>query len=70
MIAQRYIRDLGNGSNPRLYLGYGTEDFFATAQGLLGDLLPHDHVFTTPGGHTPKTMKKVWRIFLEKDVLK
>jgi pimeloyl-ACP methyl ester carboxylesterase len=55
---------------PRLYLGYGTEDSFAAAHGLLGALLPHDHVFTTSGGHTPKTMKKLWRIFLEKDVLK
>ncbi len=55
---------------PRLYLGYGIEDSFATAHGLLGDLLPRDHVFTTSGGHTPKTMKKLWRIFLERDVLK
>ena len=55
---------------PRLYLGYGAEDSFATANGLLGDLLPPDHVFTTSGGHTPKTMKKLWHIFLKKDVLK
>jgi pimeloyl-ACP methyl ester carboxylesterase len=54
----------------RLYLGYGTEDSFAAAHGLLGALLPRDHVFTTSGGHTPKTMKKLWRIFLEKDALK
>ena len=54
----------------RLYLGYGTEDSFAAAHGLLGVLLPRDHVFTTSGGHTPKTMKKLWRIFLEKDALK
>lgn len=54
----------------RLYLGYGTEDSFAAAHGLLQALLPRDHVFTTSGGHTPKTMKKLWRIFLEKDALK
>jgi pimeloyl-ACP methyl ester carboxylesterase len=55
---------------PSIYLGYGTEDTFATAQGLLGDILPGDHVFTTSGGHTPETMKKLWCIFLEKEVLK
>ena len=55
---------------PRLYLGYGADDSFAKSNRFLGDLLPRDHVFTTSGGHTPKTMKKLWRIFLEKDVLK
>jgi len=55
---------------PNLYLGYGTNDYLSTTHGLLKDILPPDHVFTTSGGHTPKTMKKVWRIFLEKDVLK
>jgi pimeloyl-ACP methyl ester carboxylesterase len=55
---------------PGIYLGYGAEDSFVTAQGLLGDILPRDHVFTTPGGHTPETMKKLWRIFLEKELLK
>jgi pimeloyl-ACP methyl ester carboxylesterase len=60
----------GEHAFPRLYLGYGAEDSFATAHGLLADLLPRDHVFIVSGGHTPKTMKKVWHIFLEKDVLK
>jgi pimeloyl-ACP methyl ester carboxylesterase len=55
---------------PSIYLGYGTEDTFATAQGLLGDILPGDHVFTTSGGHTPETMKKLWCIFLDKELLK
>lgn len=67
-----WLKQCADGEKPlpRLYLGYGAEDSYATAQGLLGDFLPRDHVFTTSGGHTPKTMKKVWRIFLEKDVLK
>ncbi len=55
---------------PNTYLGYGTEDSFKIAHELLGELLPGDHVFSTAGGHTPKTMKKVWEIFLEKNVLK
>ena len=55
---------------PNIYLGYGTEDDFATAQGLLRDILPRDHVFTTSGGHTPEVMKKLWCIFLEKELLK
>jgi len=53
-----------------LYLGYGTEDTFAAAQKLLGDLLPHDHVIITSGGHTAETMERIWRLFLEKDVLR
>ena len=57
-------RTVGEHPLPRLYLGYGTDDSFATANGLLGDLLPPAHVFTTSGGHTPKTMKKLWHIFL------
>jgi pimeloyl-ACP methyl ester carboxylesterase len=67
-----WLKQCADGEKPlpRLYLGYGDEDSFATAHGLLGDILPRDHVFTTSGGHTPKTMKKLWRIFLEKDVLK
>jgi pimeloyl-ACP methyl ester carboxylesterase len=55
---------------PSIYLGYGAVDTYATAQGLLRDILPSDHVFTTPGGHTPETMKKLWCIFLEKELLK
>jgi pimeloyl-ACP methyl ester carboxylesterase len=54
---------------PTIYLGYGTEDTFAKAQKLLGDILPNDHVFTTSGGHNPETMKKLWDIFLRKGIL-
>lgn len=59
----------GQHTFSKLYLGYGTEDSFATAQGLLGELLPRDHVLTISGGHTPKIMKELWLIFLDKNVL-
>ena len=52
-----------------LFLGYGTEDPYASAHKLLGDILPPDHVIITPGGHTPEVMKRIWRIFLEKEAL-
>ena len=58
-----------NKNKPAIYLGYGTEDSYVKAQRLVKDLLPEDHVFTTSGGHTPKTMKKLWDIFLEQDIL-
>lgn len=60
----------GEKAMPNLYLGYGTYDPFIKAHRLLGDILAPERVFTTRGGHTPGTMKKVWRIFLEKDVLR
>jgi len=67
-----WLKQCADGEKPMpvLYLGYGDEDSFVSAQALLEDILPRDHVFTTPGGHTPKTMKELWYIFLEKDVLK
>ena len=55
---------------PNIYLGYGTEDSFSTAHKLLGDILPVEHIFTTPGEHTVDVMKKIWVIFLDKNVVK
>ncbi len=55
---------------PAIYLGYGTEDSYVEAQRILGDILPYNHVITTSGGHTPETMKKLWDIFLQRDILK
>lgn len=56
-------------SVPDLYLGYGTEDLYVSGQHLLGEILPQQNIYTAPGGHTPATMKKVWDIFLEAEVL-
>lgn len=55
---------------PVIYLGYGTEDRYVEAQRLLGDILPYNKVITTSGGHTQETMKQLWDIFLEREILK
>ena len=55
---------------PAIYLGYGTEDTYVKAQRLLGDILPNNHVIITSGGHTPETMKRIWDIFLQRDILR
>lgn len=57
-----FLRDLtaqGSGSPP-VYLGYGTGDRFARPNGLLAEVLPPDHVFTTRGGHTWRTWSRLW----------
>lgn len=55
---------------PAIYLGYGTEDRYGEGQRLLGDILSYNHVITTSGGHTQKIMKRLWDIFLQREILK
>lgn len=43
-----------------LYLGFGTRDDFARANGLLGDTLPPERVFTVDGGHDWKAWRALW----------
>lgn len=43
-----------------LYLGFGTEDDFARANGLLGEALPPERVFTVDGGHDWKAWQALW----------
>jgi pimeloyl-ACP methyl ester carboxylesterase len=43
-----------------LYLGYGTRDSFARANGLLGEILPEERVFILPGGHDWRTWRALW----------
>lgn len=52
-----------------VYLGYGTEDTYVKSQKLLEDALPAERVLKTAGGHTPKTMKSLWDMFLDKEIL-
>lgn len=43
-----------------LYLGYGTRDSFARANGMLGEVLPPERVFTVSGGHDWKAWQVLW----------
>jgi len=52
-----------------IYLGIGNKDRYYNAQKLLADGLPGDRVITVDGGHYPSTFKKLWQIFLDKDIL-
>lgn len=51
-----------NGSEGQipLYLGFGTRDDFARANGLLGDALPPERVFTVDGGHDWRAWRALW----------
>ncbi len=52
-----------------IYLGYGRNDGFARANGLLGKVLPPERVFTVPGGHAWKAWKAAWEAFLKTGAL-
>ena len=48
-----------------LYLGYGREDRFALAYGLLAQTLSPDAVQVVPGGHDWQTWLTLWGQFLD-----
>ncbi len=54
---------------PPIYLGYGVEDRFHPAHILLGEILPAERIYETPGGHTHEAMKRTWDLFLNGKVL-
>lgn len=54
---------------PPIYLGYGTGDKFAQANGLLAAALPPAQVFAIAGGHDWRTWRKLWRLFLEQEAI-
>ena len=61
-----WIKDNVAGDAPvPIFLGYGTQDEFATANGLLAELLPEDRVVAIPGGHDYPTFKALWDRFLD-----
>ena len=61
-----WIKDNVAGDAPvPIFLGYGTEDEFATANALLAELLPEDRVVAIPGAHDYPTFKALWKRFLE-----
>jgi pimeloyl-ACP methyl ester carboxylesterase len=52
-----------------IFLGIGNQDRYYDAQKLLADGLPEDRVIIIAGGHRPSTFKRIWDIFLEKQIL-
>jgi hypothetical protein len=48
-----------------LYLGYGRDDRFALAYGLLAQTLSPDAVQVVPGGHDWQTWLTLWGQFLD-----
>jgi pimeloyl-ACP methyl ester carboxylesterase len=60
----------GEKQMPNLYLGFGRQDDFNPAHQLLIELLPEDHILSINGGHDTKTMKELWFLFLQRDLLK
>jgi pimeloyl-ACP methyl ester carboxylesterase len=59
----RFIRDRPGGTPP-LHLGYGRQDRFAPAHGLMARSLPPDAVDVAPGGHVWETWTRLWENFL------
>jgi hypothetical protein len=51
---------------PKLYLGYGVDDRYASAHRQLAEALPPDHVFTAPGGHDWPAWVAVWTAMLDR----
>ena len=58
--------ETGGKNRQRLYLGYGQDDKFAEADGLLAAVLPPDQVFTGTGGHDWPTWRNLWERILPK----
>lgn len=52
-----------------IYLGIGNKDPYYDPQKLLADGLPGNRVITVDGGHDAPTFKKIWQIFLDKQIL-
>lgn len=49
---------------PEIHLAFGDRDCFASANALLADVLPPNHVFRTRGGHDWRTWRVLWKMFL------
>ena len=62
----RLLQSLGTGLSdaPALFLGFGREDRFAAAHGLLADALAPSAVCAIRGGHDWSTWKALWESFL------
>ncbi|MFZ5569271.1 MAG: alpha/beta fold hydrolase [Thermodesulfobacteriota bacterium] len=52
-----------------IFLGYGAQDSFNPAHRLLGAILPPERIYAIQGGHDPRTMRKLWQLFLNDSAL-
>ncbi|HUF80250.1 MAG TPA: alpha/beta hydrolase [Burkholderiales bacterium] len=59
----------GDPGQPRIHLGYGTEDRYAPASRLLAAQLPERQVTRIPGGHDWGTWLKLWERLLDDGVI-
>jgi pimeloyl-ACP methyl ester carboxylesterase len=60
----RFLQTQGAESRP-LYLGYGSDDRFKLAHGLMAKALEPDAVTVVPGGHDWRTWSALWEQFLD-----
>lgn len=51
-----------------MYLGYGASDEYMASQALLGHVLPANQVKILPGGHSPTTFQRIWKVMV-RDIL-
>lgn len=58
----------GSAALPRIYLGYGADDRYAAASGMLAERLPATQVVTIPGGHDWATWIHLWQLLLDQDL--
>ena len=61
---------LEGSAHPPIYLGIGKEDLYYRAQKLLASSLSADHVIEVSGKHRFSTFKRIWDIFLDRQILK
>lgn len=54
--------------NVEVYLGYGSDDRFATAHVEMSTVVPPHHTYCLPGGHDWLTWKKIWLEFLDRGI--
>jgi hypothetical protein len=59
----RWLRQPGN---VEVHLGYGSEDRFAAAHGMMADALPAERVDRVAGGHDWPAWRLLWERFIER----
>lgn len=52
----------------KVYLGYGSEDRFATAHTEMSTVIPPHRAIRIPGGHDWQTWKNIWSEFLDRGI--